>query len=99
MKYEYFTNTPQEHAESLTAQLRCTLDYLCNTGHITQEDHLKLTTKLMVVPVRNNRSCLQRVRDLFFKKDTDDENSYAFAIVELPEADVQHMIKKENTDE
>lgn len=91
MKYEYFSQTPQEHAETLTRQLRCTLDYLSNTGYITEEQRHRLATKLIVTPIRNNKSILQRVRDRFFSSDQGDD-CYVFAIVELPESEVVTML-------
>ena len=94
MKYETFTFNIDEYGRVLTEQSHQTLYWLNRNGYLSNEDAEELLSRMIVVPIRNNKSFGQRLLDRFFGKDASD-NSYVFPVTLLEDVE-RHF---DNTDD
>jgi hypothetical protein len=87
MKYESFSFSPQEMGAELTRQSHQVLAWLNRNGYLDNEDTVDLLSRMIVVPVSNQKNFGQRMLDRFFGRDQE-ENCYVFPVTlleELPE--------------
>lgn len=79
-KYEAFSYSPIELAESMTTTVHDTLTYLYRNEYITQEDYDQLSNILAVYPMPNRKGFGRKILERFFRKG-DEENAWVFPIV------------------
>ena len=82
MKYETFSFSIDEYAGALTENSHNTFAYLARNGVITEEQYEDLTSRLVIVPVRNHKSFGQRILERFFTKDSTD-NTFVFVLADI----------------
>lgn len=81
-KFEQFSYTPIELAESMTRTVHDTVAYLASNNYISEQDFLHLTSTLAVFPMPNRKGFGQRLRERFFGKNETD-TAYVFPIIEI----------------
>lgn len=81
-KFETFSYTPIELAESMTNTVHETLKYLYSKDYITEQEFQHLYSTLAVYAMPNRKGFGQRLRERFFGRDESD-NAFAFPIVEI----------------
>ncbi len=81
-KFEQFSYTPIELAESMTGTVHETLKYLYSKNYIKEEDFEHLYSTLAIYPMPNRKGFGQRLRERFFGRNEND-NAYVFPIVEI----------------
>ena len=82
MKYEAFNFNIDEYAGALTENAHNAFAYLARNGVITEKQYEDLTSRLVVVPIRNHKSFGQRILEKFFAKESS-ENSFVFILVDV----------------
>lgn len=81
-KFETFSYTPVELAESMTSTVHDTLGYLNRNDYLSNEDYDELMNTLAVYAMPNRKGFGQRLRERFFGKD-ENESAFVFPIVEV----------------
>lgn len=81
-RYETFSYTPVELAESMTGTVQDTLAYLYNHEYIDESAYDYLASTLAVYPMPNRKGFGQRLRERFFGKE-ENESAFVFPIVEI----------------
>ena len=81
-RYETFSYTPVELAESMTSTVQDTLAYLYNHEYIDESAYDYLASTLAVYPMPNRKGFGQRLRERFFGKD-ETESAFVFPIIEI----------------
>ena len=81
-KYETFSYTPVELAESMTNTVHDTLVYLVNHQYISESDFEYLMSTTAVYALPNRKGFGSRLLERIFGKDQN-ENSFIFPIVEI----------------
>lgn len=76
---EYFSFTPTEYGGNLTAHTHQTIYWLNRNGYLTNEQTEDLVSRMIVTPIRNNKSFGRRLLNRFFNKDAS-ESVFAFPI-------------------
>ena len=79
---EQFSFSIDEYGRTLTSQSHQTLYWLNRQGYLNNEQTEDLLSRMIVVPVRNNKSFGERLLSRFFNKKSE-ENSYVFPITLL----------------
>lgn len=82
MNYESFSFSSDEYARTLTGQSHQTIYWLNRNGYLNAEETEDLLSRMVVVPIRNNKSFGERLLARFFNKKSED-NSYVFPITLL----------------
>jgi len=81
-KFEQFSYTPIELAESMTNTVHETLKYLLSKDYITEQEFQHLYGTLAVYAMPNRKGFGQRLRERFFGKD-ENEHAFVFPIIEI----------------
>ena len=81
-KFEQFSYTPIELAESMTNTVHETLKYLLSKDYITEQEFQHLYGILAVYAMPNRKGFGQRLRERFFGKD-ENEHAFVFPIIEV----------------
>jgi hypothetical protein len=81
-KFEQFSYTPIELAESMTNTVHETLKYLLSKDYITEQEFLHLYGTLAVYAMPNRKGFGQRLRERFFGRD-ENEHAFVFPIIEV----------------
>ena len=81
-KYETFSYSPIELAESMTGTVHDTLIYLVNRQYISEADFEYLMSTTAVYALPNRKGFGSRLLGRIFGKD-ENENSFIFPIVEI----------------
>ena len=84
MKIQQFSFTPDSLAAQLTEQSHQTLYWLNRNGYLDNDTTIDLLERMIVVPIRNEKSFGQRILERFFKQNKDD-TVYVFPISMLEE--------------
>jgi hypothetical protein len=84
MNYEQFSYSPQDYGTELTANAHQVLYWLNRNGYLDADDTVDLASRMIVVPVRNNKRFGQRLLERFFNKKSTDA-TYVFPITLLEE--------------
>jgi hypothetical protein len=79
---EQFNFSVDEYGRTLTGQSHQTLYWLNRQGYLNNDQTEDLLSRMVVVPIRNNKSFGQRLLERFFNKKSE-ENSYVFPITLL----------------
>ena len=82
VKYETFSYSPVELAESMTGTVHDTLIYLYNNQYINEADFEYLMSTTAVYAMPNRAGFGKRLLDRFFGSKAD-ENAFIFPIVEV----------------
>ena len=82
MKYESFSYTPIELAESMTGTVHDTLNYLVRNEYITVEAYEHLVSTLAVYAMPNRKGFGKKLLSRFFGNNEND-SAYIFPIVEI----------------
>ena len=85
MNLESFTYSTEEYGMQLTENSHQTLYWLNRNGYLDNETTLDLLSRMVVVPIRNNKTFGQRLLNRFFNKESPG-NTYAFPITLLEDA-------------
>lgn len=86
MKYESFSYTPIELAESMTSTAHDTLSYLHRNGYLTDEDYDHLRNTIAVYALPNRKGFGRWILQRFFGGSDATEDAFAFPIVEIDPA-------------
>ena len=81
-KYETFTYTPIELAESMTNTVHDTVAHLYRKGYIKEKDYEHLCNVLAVYPLPNRKGFGKRMLTRLFGTDEND-SAFIFPIVEV----------------
>lgn len=92
-KYETFSYSPIDLAESMTTTVHDTLVYLHNKQYINKADYEYLVSTLAVYAMPNRPGFGRKLLNRFFG-DKSEENAYIFPIIEI---DPQKHYKQNNT--
>lgn len=84
MNYEQFSYSPEEYGTELTANAHQVLYWLNRNGYLENDDTIELASRMIVVPVRNNKRFGQRLLERFFNKKST-ESTFVFPITLLEE--------------
>ena len=82
MKYESFSYTPIELAESMTGTVHDTLNYLVRNEYITVDDYNHLSSTLAVYAMPNRKGFGRKLLERFFGKN-ENEDAFIFPIIEI----------------
>jgi hypothetical protein len=82
MDYEQFSYSPQDYGTELTANAHQVLYWLNRNGYLDSDDTIELASRMIVVPVKNNKRFGQRLLERFFNKKSTD-TTYVFPITLL----------------
>jgi len=82
MKYEAFTHSVEEYSGVLTENCHQTLYWLNRNGYLENDVTEDLLSRMVIVPIRNQKSFGERLLRRFFTKKAE-ENSYVFPITLL----------------
>lgn len=81
-RYETFSYTPVELAESMTGTVQDTLVYLYNHDYIDESAYDYLASTLAVYAMPNRKGFGQRLRERFFGTE-ENEDAFVFPIIEI----------------
>lgn len=95
VKYESFSYSPVELAESMTNTVQDTLIYLYNNQYLDEADFEYLSSTLAIYAMPNRPGFGRRLLDRFFGNKAD-ENAFIFPIVEVDPH--KHYRRNETTD-
>jgi len=82
MKYESFSYTPIELAESMTSTVHDTLNYLVRNEYISVADYEHLTSTLAVYAMPNRKGFGKKLLERFFGENEND-SAFIFPIIEV----------------
>lgn len=82
MKVESFNFSIDEYSTELTCHSHQTIYWLNRNGYLNGEQTVDLVSRMVVVPVRNNKKFGQRLLDRLFNRESD-ERDFVFPITLL----------------